>query len=212
MEFKELLTLIGDEPTFESALLMAGDVSPELIRLQLTRWKNAKKIYQLRRGLYALAPPYQKVRPHPFVIANRMVKASYVSCQSALAFYGLIPEIVQQTISVTGNRPGSWDTPLGSYHFQHIKPELLHGYQMTDLGGRQQALVASPEKALLDQVYLQPHGDNLTYLQELRLQNLDHIDLDALHKQAAQFDSAKMYRATERISTLVHDAQEYEEL
>ena len=48
----------------------------------------------------------------------------------------------------------------------------------------QRAFVARPEKALLDLVYLQPGGDAPAYLRELRLQNLDRIDLDALRNLA----------------------------
>src|SRR3972149_3195316 len=105
MEYEHLLELVGDDPVFETALLLAGKVNPHTVRLQLTRWTKSGRVYQLRRGLYAIAPPYQKVKPHPFLIANRMRRASYVSGQSALAFYGLIPEVVPVTLSVTAGRP-----------------------------------------------------------------------------------------------------------
>jgi len=212
MDFERLLELVGDEPLFESALLLAGEVNPDNVRLQLTRWKNAGRIYQLRRGLYAIAPPYQKIKPHPFLIANRMRKASYISCQSALAFYGLIPESVPQTVSATGDRPGSWETPLGVYRFRHLKPSLLRGYRMTELGGGQQALIAAPEKALLDLIYLQPGGDSLAYLKELRLQNLERLDLDELRRQAAHFDTPKLSRALKGIVSLAQAELEYETL
>jgi len=159
MEFNRLLELVGDEPVFETALLLAGKVNPELVRQQLARWMNSGRVYQLRRGLYMIAPPYQKVKPHPFLVANHMQRASYVSGQTALAFYGLIPEVVPVTLSVTAGRPERLDTPLGVFEFRHVRPGLLRGYRMTDLGLRQQALVATPEKALLDLVYLQPGGD-----------------------------------------------------
>lgn len=41
MEFDALLKMVGDDPLFESALLLAGKVDPKLIRLQLTRWVRA---------------------------------------------------------------------------------------------------------------------------------------------------------------------------
>jgi len=92
MKFNELVETVGDEPLFETGLLIAGEVDPDGLRRQLSRWTATGKLYQLRRGLYALAPPFQKIRPHPFVVANHLVRGSYVSCQSALAFYGIIPE------------------------------------------------------------------------------------------------------------------------
>jgi predicted transcriptional regulator of viral defense system len=100
----------------------------------------------------------KKVRPHPFLVANRMVRGSYVSLQSALAYYSLIPEYVAVTTCVTTARPARWETPLGAYVFRDIKPDLFYGYLRIDLGGGQHAFVASPEKALLDLVYLQPGG------------------------------------------------------
>jgi predicted transcriptional regulator of viral defense system len=217
MEFERMLELVGDDPVFETALLLAGKVNPDIVRLQLTRWTKSGRVYQLRRGLYAIAPPYQKVKPHPFLIANRMQRASYVSGQSALAFYGLIPDTVHVTLSVTTGRPGQRETPLGVFEFRHVKRELLHGYRMTDLQGlkqpEQQALVATPEKALLDLVYLQPGGDTPEYLRELRLQNLERLDLDKLRRQAETFNTPKLRRAFEAITRLAQsDTQEYETL
>ncbi|MCU0489365.1 MAG: hypothetical protein MUE67_10485 [Anaerolineales bacterium] len=217
MEFERLLELVGEEPVFETALLLAGKVNPDSVRLQLTRWTKSGRLYQLRRGLYAIAPPYQKVKPHPFLIANHMQRASYVSGQSALAFYGLIPDTVQATLSVTAGRPERLETPLGIFEFRHIKPELLRGYRMAALHGpntaEQNALVATPEKALLDLVYLQPGGDQPTYLRELRLQNLEQLDLDELRRQAEIFNTPKLRRAIEVIIRLAQsETQEYETL
>jgi predicted transcriptional regulator of viral defense system len=217
MDFERLLELVGEEPVFETALLLAGKVNPDSVRLQLSRWNKSGRIYQLRRGLYAIAPPYQKVKPHPFLIANRMQRASYVSGQSALAYYGLIPDTVHATLSVTAGRPERLETPLGVFEFRHIKPELLRGYRMMALHNpktpKQQALVATPEKALLDLVYLQPGGDLPTYLQELRLQNLERLDLDELRRQAETFNTPKLRRA---VNAIIHLAQsetlEYETL
>ncbi len=216
MEFDRLLELVGDEPVFETSLLLAGKVNPVIVRQQLTRWVKSGRVYQLRRGLYAIAPPYQKVKPHPFLIANRMRRASYVSGQSALAFYGIIPEVVPVILSVTSNRPENLDTPLGKFEFRHVSPGLLRGYRLTDLGGTpsgQQALVATPEKALLDLVYLQPGGDAPSYIHELRLQNLERLDLGELHCQAEIFNTPKMRRAVDVITSLAQsEKQEYETL
>ncbi|MEA3396785.1 MAG: hypothetical protein U9R05_04930 [Chloroflexota bacterium] len=213
MEFGRLLEIVSDEPVFETGLLLAGDVAPAAVRRQLSRWTKTGRLYQLRRGLYALAPPFQKVKPQPFLIANRMVRASYVSCQSALAYYGLIPEHVPVTTSVTTARPVRRDTPVGAYEFRHIKTNLFRGYRLIELSRGQSAFVASPEKALLDLVYLQPGGDAPDYLRELRLQNLNRLDLEALQRQADLAHSPKLRRAAVLVAQLAHsEALEYEAL
>lgn len=212
MEFNTLLRLVGEDPVFESSLLLAGNVEPKLIRIQLSRWVRAGKIYRLRRGLYSIAPPFQKQQPHPFLIANYLQKASYVSLQSALGFYGLIPEVVNTTTSTSTGRPERLETPLGTYEFRHIKTELLFGYQMIKLGG-QSALVATPEKALLDLVYLQPGGGSMTYLRELRLQNTEKMDADLLKKQAEKFKSPKLQNAVKEIIRIISgESEEFEDL
>ncbi len=212
MEFNSLLKLIGDEPIFESSILLAGDVDPKLIRIQLSRWIKAGKIYQLRRGLYSIAPPYQRQQPHPFLVANHLQKASYVSLQSALSFYGLIPEVVNITTSVSTGRPERLDTPLGTFEFRHIKTELLFGYRMTELG-EQSALIATPEKALLDLIYLQPGGDSPAYLKELRLQNTEKLDKDLLRRQSEKFNTPKLQNAVKGILQLISgESEEFEDL
>jgi predicted transcriptional regulator of viral defense system len=210
MEFSELLEIVGDEPVFETGLLLAGDVDPANIRRQLSRWTQTGRVYQLRRGLYALAPPFQKVKPHPFLVANRLVRGSYVSLQSALAYYGLIPEAVLVTTSVSALRPVRWDAPLGVYEYRHVKKELLFGYQRIDVGSNQQAFVATAEKALLDLVHLQPGGDAPEYLRQLRLQNLERLDLNQLQNQAMRAQSPKLHRAVDQIIELAKaEAEEY---
>jgi predicted transcriptional regulator of viral defense system len=213
MKFEELLEIVESEPVFDTGLLLAGDENPFDVRKQLSRWVKGGLVYQLRRGLYALAPPYQKITPHPFLVANRMVRGSYVSCETALSFYGLIPESVPLTISISTGRSGWWSTPLGDFQFRHITPQLFTSYQLVDLTSDQQAFVATPEKALLDLVHLQPSGDDSTYLDELRLQNLERINLNRLQLLVQQFGKPKLQRAAAIISTLVEeDIQAYEML
>ncbi len=213
MEFKRLLELVAEEPAFETSLLLAGEIDPADVRRQLSRWTRAGRLYQLRRGLYGLAPPFQKVKPHPFVIANRLVRGSYVSCQSALAHYGLIPEHVPVITSVTTARPARWETPLGVFEFRHVKTNRLRGYRLTNLGGGHAAFVATPEKALLDLIYLHPGGDSAEYLRELRLQRLEDLNLDELQRQADLANRPKLRRAVARIRLLARtEAQEFERL
>jgi predicted transcriptional regulator of viral defense system len=212
MEFTELVEIIGDEPVFESGLLIAGNTNQRDIRRQLSRWTQAGKIYQLRRGLYSLAPPFQKVIPHPFVVANRMLPASYVSLQSALAYYGMIPEFVPVTTSVTTNRPVSWETRLGIFSFRHIQVDFFDGYRLVDLGNKQHAFIASPEKALLDLIYLEPVGETLDYLVELRLSNLDQLDWQLLRHLAKRIEKPKLLRAVSALHKLAGVEEEYESI
>lgn len=203
MDFDHLMEIVRDEPVFETGLLLAGDVDPNHIRRQLTRWTNNGRLYQLRRGLYALAPPYQKTKPHTFTVANRMVPGSYVSCQSALAYYGLIPEYVPSVVSVCTGRPRSWDTPLGTFFFRHVHRKYFFGYKRIKPYGDQQAIVAEADKALLDLIYLTPGGDTEEYIHSLRLQNLEQLDLQSIERTAEKFKKPKLLRAAQNLNSVI---------
>lgn len=205
MIFAALLELVADEPVFETGFLLAGDVDPADVRRQLCRWVRSGRLHQLRRGLYALAPPYRKKEPHPFLVANRLVRGSYVSLQSALSFHGLIPEHVPVTTSVTIGRPQRRENPVGSFAYSHLQPERLTGFRLEDLGGGQEALVASPAKALADLVHLVPRADSGAYLAELRLQDLEKADAVELRRHFAAA-RPKMRRALERLLALREEA------
>ncbi len=128
---------MADAPAFRTGFLAGSGESLPALRLQLSRWVKTAKLIQLARGLYTLAEPYRKRTPHPFVLANAIKKASYVSLQSALGYFGMIPEHVPTVTSVTTQRPARVETPLGRFLFRHIKKSWFKGYKQVDPGGGQ---------------------------------------------------------------------------
>lgn len=204
MKFDQLLEIVGDEPLFETGLLLAGAVDPADVRRQLARWTRTGRLHRLRRGLYALAPPYRRRAPHPFLVANRLVPGSYVSGLSALAHAQRIPEYVPEVTSVAAARPELRSTALGRFSFRHLKGDLLFGYRCVEVGRHQQAFVARPEKALLDLVHLCPGGDESPHLAGLRL-DLDALDLDLMERLAATAARPKLRRAARRVRAMAGD-------
>ena len=76
MKFAQLLAIVADEPVFETGLLLAGPVNPSDMQRQLVRWTQAGRLHQLRRGLYALAPPYRQTTPKTRCWATSSYKRS----------------------------------------------------------------------------------------------------------------------------------------
>ncbi len=205
MKFSELLEIVEDEPVFETGLLVAGRPPEPGLAAQLSRWCASGRLLRLRRGLFSLAVPYRKVVPHPFLVANRLVPGSYVSGLSALAHAGVIPEHVPEVTSVGPGRPRVRETPLGRFSFRHLKAEMRRGYRQLELGWNQSAFVASPEKALLDLVHLQPGGDDPGWIDGLRL-NFELLAPEALEAEAAAAARPKLMRAATHVATLARDA------
>ena len=203
MNWESLLSLVADEAVFPSGLLLSGDESVRQVRLQLSRWVKVRRLLQLRRGLYALAPKWRRVEPHPFVVANRLRRGSYVSLQSALAWHGVIPEHVAVVTSIGPGRPGIVRNPLGTFQFNHLADGLIFGYSRLEVAPRQFAFVALPEKALLDIVHLTPGADSAEFLGELRLQNPAAIHMALLEELARRSGKPKLARAVRLVGALL---------
>lgn len=164
---------------------------------------------RVQRGSYPL--PDQNL--HPFVMANQLVADSYVSLQMALAYYHLIPEHVAVVTCVTTRRPGKYENKYGRFSYRHIHPSLFFGMGYRLLVNDEYAYVAMPEKALLDLVYFRPQGDSREYIESLRLQNLEILDLERLYSFAEHTGKPKLKRAASIIETIVWgEAEEFKSL
>ena len=204
MKFSKLLEIVADEPVFETGFLRAGRAPDPGLASQLSRWCRSGKLFQLRRGLYSLAPPFRKVRPHPFLVANRLVPGSYVSGLSALAHAHAIPEFVPEVTSCGPGRPQVVKTPLGRYSHRHIARPLRFGYRLRELRRDQWAFVATPEKAFLDLVHLTPRGDDPAWIDELRL-NGETLSHERLTETAAATGRPKLVRAAAHLCSRMSD-------
>jgi len=203
MEFEALLDQVKDLPLFSSNLLQVGDTLPAQFYKQLSRWVKSGKILQLRRGLYTLSEPYRKETPHPFLLANQLLAPSYISLQSALAYFALIPEAVPRVTSVTSRkRTQTFTTPLGQFSYRSLQPGMFSGFQLVEMSPTQRAFLARPEKALLDLVYLTPKGEGPAFLKSLRLQNLDLLDMDWLRDFTAEIGKPKLIRAADNLTQI----------
>lgn len=207
MRWQQLQQIVQDQPLFETSLLLTAGFTRHQAQRQLSDWTQAEKVIQLRRGVYTLP----ESNPHPFVVANHLVPGSYVSLQMALAYYHLIPEHVAVVTSVTTHRPGKFENKFGRFSYRHIHPNLFFGIDYRLLVDDEYAYVAAPEKALLDLIYLRPQGDSAAYIESLRLQNLDILDMKRLHHFAQRSGKPKLQRAAALIEAIAqYEAEAYE--
>lgn len=129
-------------------------------RKQLVWWQDKGYLKKIINRWYCFSSVQENERLR-FFTANHIYSPSYVSLESALAWYALIPEGVYSVTSVTTQKTQDFSTPLGTFTYRHIKPELLFGYTIEnyEASGRLQRGVkmAEPEKAILDILYLNPH-------------------------------------------------------
>lgn len=121
------------------------DKMDELVKKEL--------LVQVRRGLYVPGPSLQLAGPEPFLLANHLFGPSYVSLESALSFWGLIPERVFEICSVTIKLSRKYRTAAGRYSYTRIPlPYYSFGIRQLALTEKQTVLIATPEKALCDKI------------------------------------------------------------
>jgi predicted transcriptional regulator of viral defense system len=137
-------------------------------RNNLTRWCRKGLLVKLRNQHYAF-PEYRQVPDFSRYVANRMYAPSYISLHSALSFYGMIPEEVVQLTSVTTLKTAKFENPFGTFHYQNVKTPLFFGYEIKMMQNGRGLMFATPEKALLDLLYLNPFYKTEQDMEELRL-------------------------------------------
>ena len=196
MKFSDLVDKTANLSCFRTRYLAAGENLAQ-IRLQLNRWKKEKKIVRLAKSVYSLNQPYIKIKPDIFAIAAALKSASYISMQSALSYYGLIPEHIYQHIGVTTGRGQEYNTPLLDIKFYHIPQRLFWGYRSLPLNTDNPIFMASAEKALLDLLYFTTGPIDFRFIEELRLQNIENLDCTVLKVYAQKFSSHRIETAAD---------------
>ncbi len=162
---------------------------PGFDRNNLSRWTKKGLLIRLRQGYYAF-PEYKSKADFALYFANRIYRPSAISLHTALSFYGLIPEAVVQITSVTPLKTTSFANPFAEYSYKTIKQELMFGYALKPLEGGRAMQIASPEKALLDLLYLYPGYNSANDMEALRLDEdfLQHnLNKDLLMEYAFRF-------------------------
>jgi hypothetical protein len=104
-------------------------------------------LIKLKRGLYETGKD-----ANPFAIASVLYSPSYVSFQSALSFYGLIPERVVGVTSASlgARKKKSYRTPYGGFSYQDV-PETVFNLGLKWMDDPESPfLIATKEKALCD--------------------------------------------------------------
>jgi len=130
----------------------------------LRRLRAAGLVRFVRRGLWTLSDPVD-----PLALAEHLTAphAAYVSLQTALYLHGMIEQIPSVTYVVSLSRTRRIRTTFGTFSVHRMAPEFFGGFEVS---GRTGAKIATPEKALLDVLYLSGNRSRLfAALPELEL-------------------------------------------
>ena len=130
----------------------------------LKRLAAAGLLKRIRHGLWAtdltldpLLLPEYLTAPFP----------SYISFQSALFLRGMVSQIPEVTYVASLAQPRKVRTSLGTFSIHRLAPAFFGGFEIVKASG---VRLATPEKALLDTLYLAPARSGLfAHLPEVEL-------------------------------------------
>lgn len=152
MDFREAIRDYSEQPITRQILL-------DLLRNykrpydKITELVKQGLLILVKRGTYIPGPNLSIAKPEPYLIANHLWGPSYISLETALSHWGLIPERVYEISSVTSQSSKTYKTRVGRFSYTRMPlPYYSFGIKQVELTKKQIVLMASPEKALCDKI------------------------------------------------------------
>lgn len=143
---------------------------------------RAKVLIKIERNKYLL----RDAKINDFALANFIYQPSYVSFENALNFYGILSQFPYGVSSATTKKTLVKNFQDKAFVYTHIKEDLFWGYEK-----KQGFIIAFPEKALLDQLYLWAKGYKKISLDEY---DLSRINLSRLKKYLKKYPQTRQFK------------------
>lgn len=133
---------------------------------RLADWQKKGYIKRVANGIYIFADePLDEM--HLFYLANRIYEPSYISLESAFAYYGFIPESVYGITSVSTKKKSYFNYDNIYFSYRTISPKYNFGYTLL-LWENVAIKIAEPEKAIIDFFYLNADLKTIEQVEEMR--------------------------------------------
>ncbi len=155
MDYPTLNLALRKNKLYLFALNDVGNLFPDAkektIKNNLTRWLAKGYFNRLKKNLYGIGQNSEPKIPDLY-IANRLYEPSYVSLETALSFYSIIPDITAAVTSITTRATRRFKNKYGSFSYKTCKKEAFKGYKIMNYSGFK-VCIADKEKALVDFLY-----------------------------------------------------------
>lgn len=171
----------------DDVLAFFPDLTRGYLNNMLYRWKKRGLICSLKKGLYELAYPGEHDIPDMY-IANKLYQPSYISLETALSNYSIIPEVSMAVTSITTKPTRRFKNTHGLFIYRTVKPVAFTGYHLQTQRSFD-ILIAEPEKALVDFLYFRVYPKRNI---DVRAERLDKDVISRLSKKKLN-KYAKLY-------------------
>ncbi|MFH0928378.1 MAG: hypothetical protein V1821_02795 [bacterium] len=206
MRFQEFRQKFKDFIVFSLDDIRKADL--RFHRRRLNDWQNKGYLKKLRRGYYLFSEtPLNEKALH--LIADRLYSPSYISFETALSWYGLIPEGVYSVTAASSRKTSSFKTPIGNFLYQRIRPDLFFGYRLEKYH-EQGYKIAEMEKALLDYLYFHPKISDEADFHEWRFNSQEFLakaNMEKLQNYAKAFQNKRFLARLEKLLIMIQIAK-----
>lgn len=174
---EELIVHFGQVVTYEQVAPLLPASGAMAKRQFVSRLVSAGWLVRIKKGVYQVADVSSlgTLTLSRYAIAQILAPGSYVSFEGALQFHGFYDQLLQATTSVTlSQRPA---VTLQDYHYRFVKTseKSYFGFQEQIVDG-QKALIASPEKAIVDMIQLHRSRHSTDWVAEILLEQQNRVD------------------------------------
>lgn len=177
MKFRDAIENFAEQPFTKQILI---EVLKEYKRPydKIAELVKQGMLILVKRGIYVPGANLKIAEPELFLLANHLLGPSYVSLESALAYWGVIPEKVYEISSVSTQNSKIYNTSIGRFSYTHLPlPYYAFGIQQVVLTSKQVVLMATPEKALCDKIICTA-GIQLRSIRQVKEFLIDDLRID----------------------------------
>lgn len=160
------------------------------IKNVVTKLTSDGWLIRLKRGLYAISDLSNRgfLSLSPYIVANLLVKDSYVSFESALSYRGLFDQLTNKVISVSKSRYKAIPINAIEYDFVKVQEKWFFGWEDVAVEN-QKVRIATAEKALVDTIQFHKSKYSVDLVIEKLHSNLHSLDIERLHEYLAKMST-----------------------
>lgn len=148
------------------------------LKVLLTRWKKLQYIEHIGQSYYT----FDSAQVDYLQLATTIYPESYISFEYALNYYGMIQQVPSTITLASTHRSRRLQFTNWTLEYTHLKSELFFGYEL-----KNKFYIATPEKALIDVLYVMSRGQRLVELDSLNTAQLNEKKIQYILKKFPRY-------------------------
>lgn len=177
---------------------------PNFDKKNLVNWQKKGYIIKIRNNFYCFSDTTIN-EEFLYLVANTIYQPSYLSFETALSYYNIIPEGVYILTSATTTKTNEFSTPIANFSYRNFKSNLFFGYRLITYKN-QYFKMASLEKTVLDYLYLNSQINEIDDFDLLRWnkEELKLLDIDLFNSYLNLFNSNKLNKRAKNFLNYIY--------